>query len=406
MNYSCVNDSVQSLTALLLSQPSIDCESKPTKEQEPKEVAPVPSMALFYYDEVIRGPILGQGSFADVYEVEHFKPLPENDQGLGEASLDARSYYSGKEKENSTGKTKTYAIKCLRDHFDDPKMFRFAARDMETEANLLSALDHPNIIKVYAKSASGTKASKCTKDLAHDFFIVEDRLSSILTDKIAHWKREKQRTVMAPLFFRGNHSSDTKKKDMLVEQLRVAHDVASAIAYLHDQGIVYRDLKPDNVGFDLEGNVKIFDFGLARRLPSDPETKKMNDTYVMSGKTGSLLLMAPEVWKEQPYNEKADVYSFAMFLWNILALELPYLEFLYDHDVFTKKVMLKGHRPAVKNSWPKKIKDLLRKAWSKGMDDRPTMQEVGIILKEVIVSALRPPAGSKSSSSIMRSSFM
>jgi serine/threonine protein kinase len=382
---------------------------RPTKERESNEDGDVPTrevnnLELFYFDEVICGACLGHGSFANVYEVQEFKPLLENDRNFGEDRLDARRYYSEQAKEATSGKCKQYAIKCLRDHFDNPKMFRFAAKDIETEANLLATIDHPHIIKVYAKSASGTEASKCTKEQARDFFIVEDRLTGTLSDKIVHWKREKQRIVTAPLFYRGVHSNVIKKKELLGERLRVAYDVACAIAYLHAKGIVYRDLKADNVGFDVEDKCKLFDFGLARRLPSDPEKKRMNDTYVMSGKTGSLLFMAPEVWQEQPYNEKADVYSFTMLLWNILALELPYLEFIHDHNVFTKQVMLKGRRPTINHQWPKKIQNLLKKAWSKDMDERPTMQQACIILKEVIASGFLPTAGSRPST--MRSSFL
>jgi serine/threonine protein kinase len=50
--------------------------------------------------------------------------------------------------------------------------------------------------------------------------------------------------------------------------------------------------KPDNVGFDAAGEVKIFDFGLAKRL--DPEDKTDTELYLLTGNTGSLRYMAPE----------------------------------------------------------------------------------------------------------------
>lgn len=50
--------------------------------------------------------------------------------------------------------------------------------------------------------------------------------------------------------------------------------------------------KPDNVGFDSAGEVKIFDFGLAKRL--DPDDKSDNELYMLTGNTGSLRYMAPE----------------------------------------------------------------------------------------------------------------
>jgi serine/threonine protein kinase len=373
----------------------------------PKKDGVVPTrevgkLALFHFDEVIRGPFLGHGSFSDVYEVQQFKPLTENDENVSEAHLlDARRYYTEQTAEAATDKSKKYAIKCLKDHFDDPKMFQHAAKDMETEVNILANIDHPYIIKVYAKSASGTKASSCTKEHAHDFFIVVDRLSGTLADKIAHWKREKESIVGRPFFSFFDHSHVVKKKEFIMERVRIASDVASALAYLHAERIVYRDLKADNIGFDFKGKCKLFDFGLARRLPSDPK-KQRGDTFVMSGKTGSLFFMAPEVFNGQPYNQKADVYSFAMLLWNMLALELPYLEFIYDRSVFDNKVMNEGKRPHIQGTWPKEIQSLLLKAWSKDMDERPTMEEVCIMTKSVIVTRLVSPRGR----STKRSSFM
>ena len=61
------------------------------------------------------------------------------------------------------------------------------------------------------------------------------------------------------------------------------------------------------LGFTLDGTVKLFDFGLARILEN---TSVSDEVYEMSGETGSLRYMAPEVADCQPYNQKADVYSF------------------------------------------------------------------------------------------------
>jgi serine/threonine protein kinase len=68
------------------------------------------------------------------------------------------------------------------------------------------------------------------------------------------------------------------------------------------------------LGFTLDGTVMLFDFGLARIVEN---ASVSNEVYEMSGETGSLRYMAPEVADCQPYNQKADVYSYGKLFWII-----------------------------------------------------------------------------------------
>lgn len=63
--------------------------------------------------------------------------------------------------------------------------------------------------------------------------------------------------------------------------------------------------KPDNVGFDGKGNVKIYDLGLAKELKDKDRTE--DGLYKLTGFTGSIRYMAPEVGLKQAYNQKADI---------------------------------------------------------------------------------------------------
>lgn len=74
-----------------------------------------------------------------------------------------------------------------------------------------------------------------------------------------------------------------------IERFTVARDIASALEYLHGQDIVYRDLKPDNIGFNAEGQLKMFDFGLAKKITN--ADKSDDDLYQLTGNTGSLRYM-------------------------------------------------------------------------------------------------------------------
>jgi len=112
--------------------------------------------------------------------------------------------------------------------------------------------------------------------------------------------------------------------------------------------MIYRDLKPDNTGFDVRGDIKIFDFGLSTELY--PHLKVGNEYYLLTGCTGSLRYMAPEVRWCLPYNFKADVYSFGMVFWQIFSTLLPFSSF--NREQFDQRVLRDGLRPKMQSWWP------------------------------------------------------
>lgn len=104
------------------------------------------------------------------------------------------------------------------------------------------------------------------------------------------------------------------------EALRYARDIAAGLARAHDSGIVHRDLKPENVMVTAEGGIKILDFGLAREAPeSAPESSDPARTGV-SGTPG---YMAPEQAGGRRVDARADVFSFGVVFWEMLAGRRP-----------------------------------------------------------------------------------
>jgi serine/threonine protein kinase len=263
-----------------------------------------------------------------------------------------------------------YAVKQLRVDLKGD-MVREAALDLAIEAKFLATLSHPNIIK--QRGTSGVPGHSA-------FFIVLDRLEMDLTEKLAEWRTKKESDRSSNRLRSLLAGRDTSGRQNLVEQqIMVIYDVARALRYLHDNDIIYRDLKPDNVGFDIRGDVKLFDFGLTKELR--PRDRIRTDEYRASGQTGSRRYMAPEVVLCKNYGLKADIYSFGMFFWEVMALKEPFPD--YDVMTHSRLVVTKGQRPKMKRTWPKHVGDLIERCWSSDPKERPNIKNIYFSLKDM-----------------------
>ncbi|KAF3454366.1 hypothetical protein FNV43_RR04813 [Rhamnella rubrinervis] len=114
------------------------------------------------------------------------------------------------------------------------------------------------------------------------------------------------------IIHRPHHQIDEKRR------IKMALDVARGMNCLHSSTptIVHRDLKSPNLLVDKNWNVKVGDFGLSRLK---------HNTFLSSKSTaGTPEWMAPEVLRNEPSNEKCDVYSFGVILWELATLRLPW----------------------------------------------------------------------------------
>jgi serine/threonine protein kinase len=140
--------------------------------------------------------------------------------------------------------------------------------------------------------------------------------------------------------------------------------------------MMFLDLKPDNVGVDSNGMVKLFDFGLAKELK---EFRRADDgTYQLTSNTGSRRYMAPEVAKRERYNLSVDVFSFGILLWEICALQKPFDG--YSELRHYNSVILGHQRPRMdiikSDKWSVAIRDVMIHCWSPNWEDRPTFRDV------------------------------
>jgi len=234
-----------------------------------------------------------------------------------------------------------FAIKQLKlEVTEDPQLLNYAYADLAHEANLMREFQHENIITMFGMSdeAVGQK----------NFFVVVEKLEGTLESKLVKWAK-----------IRGAFKQFSPQDVVELRIEHVAKPMASGLEYLHSKNIIYRDLKPGNIGFDEKGQVKIFDFGLSVKVTKDS---------VIKGPAGTVRYMAPEMKiqgrkKAQPYSYPVDIYSFSIMLWEIITSRIPFEKDIPTSSFSTPKDLPEDKRPNLKYVESKKLAALLEKCW-------------------------------------------
>jgi len=233
--------------------------------------------------------------------------------------------------------------------------------DLAMETRFLSLLDHENIICLVGVASNGA--------FSDGYFIVLEKLNETLGRRVKAWMDMDRQCKGITGVFTG---SKKKAQRLQSERISAACSLVAGMEYLHQRNIVFRDLKPDNIGFTNDGILKIFDFGLAKELRNNERVE--DGLYNMTGCTGSIRYMSPENLQGKPYNLKTDVYSWAMIMWNILALEPPFA--LYTEQMIIDRVCNRGYRPKIFSTWSARMSKSIRLSWSANYEERPSFSEI------------------------------
>jgi serine/threonine protein kinase len=150
---------------------------------------------------------------------------------------------------------------------------------------------------------------------------------------------------------------------------------------------VYRDIKQENIGFDVRGDVKVFDFGLCKGLSAslkarDKDTGEKVYGYKLTRLTGSLPYMAPEVFAGRPYDGKCDVYSFAILLWEMFTLQPAFRSIIqaeYKTRILEREERLPLQRRGDKI--PALIQAVIKESWQTDPKERPAMDRVARMIR-------------------------
>ncbi|CAL1533140.1 unnamed protein product [Lymnaea stagnalis] len=270
-------------------------------------------------DKILIGQQLGHGSFATVYN----------------ASL--------KHKEESIQVAVKEPLEKLK--IDD-------VTDTLLEDSMLRSVEHVNIVKYYGV---------CRKGSENDMkllFIMEYCPFTLKAKCID--------TDNSPSSLGNN---PTRQRDSISVMTNFLLQICNGLAYLHHKAIVHRDLKPENVLLTSQGEVKIADFGLA---------KKVRDIVTVC--IGTPVYMAPEILLlTDKYDTKADIYSLAMIIW----------ELWYGKDLakYASMEVQGGLKTSIEKGWRPSLtamhapttfwKDIIQHGWEQEPKRRPTASQIG-----------------------------
>lgn len=231
------------------------------------------------------------------------------------------------------------AIKLLEKPENDMERAQLMEQQFAQEVTMLANLRHPNIVRFIGA---------CRKRMVWCIVTEYAKGGSVRQFLI------KRKNKAAPLA-------------LAVKQ---ALDIAKGMEYIHGLGFLHRDLKSDNLLICGDKSIKIADFGVARIEVQ---------TEGMTPETGTYRWMAPEMIQHRPYNQKVDVYSFGIVLWELITGMLPFQNMTAVQAAFA--VVYKCARPTIPANCLPVLAEVMTRCWDANPDVRPTFADVVKILE-------------------------
>lgn len=258
------------------------------------------------------------------------------------------------------------ALKVLPGAFalDPERLTRF-----RREAQMLAALNHPNIAAIYGLEESSP--SRGSAQTAIHALVLELVDGPTLADRLQH----------GPL--------------PLDEALVIARQIADALEAAHEKGIVHRDLKPANVKIAVNGTVKVLDFGLAKvweGAPAGqaPEAPTVTATHLRGRAIlGTPSYMSPEQARGKAVDRRTDIWSFGCVLFEMLTGRVAFAGETIS-DTIARVLEREVAWDALPAATPDRVRDLLRRCLRK--DAARRLRDIGDARLELDEALTAPEA--------------
>ncbi|CAF1207027.1 unnamed protein product [Didymodactylos carnosus] len=210
------------------------------------------------------------------------------------------------------------------------------------EVNILRGLDHPYIVKFLGIS------------------LEETHLVKIFMEYLPNGTIEHLLQLFGPFHV-----------DVLKKYTR---QIVEGVAYLHENNVVHRDIKGKNIMLDINGNIKLIDFGCAKRLKKNQNTHSVRQ--ILKSMKGTANWMAPEVISETGHGKKADIWSIGCTMCEMATGKPPWSE--YQNQLAVLLIIGNGTRPPAElpDSCPLTAKNFFKSCLTRDPKLRPSAKEL------------------------------
>jgi hypothetical protein len=223
------------------------------------------------------------------------------------------------------------AIKLIHSHLSGDTQF---IKRFEEEAAAVASLRHPNIVQVFDFNA----------DEGTYYMVLEFLPGETLQDRL-------------------KRLSDEKRLLSIKESIQYTVNICDALGYAHQRGMVHRDIKPANIMLDIHNQAILMDFGIVKIVGGDSHT-------ATGAVVGTARYMSPEVIRAEMPDERADIYSLGVTLYEMLSGRTP---FIADSAMTLMMMHLNDPMPdprSLRADVPQELVDVLLKAMAKNRNDR------------------------------------